>query len=169
MKDNFKQCLEMLLEHEGGFVNHPRDPAGMTNLGITKKVYEEYLGHAVTEIQMRSLDKETVAPIYKSNYWDRIKGDALPSGVDWSVFDWAVNSGNSRAAKALQTIVGAQADGAIGSKTLAAVEAMKPKDIINEMYKVRQKYYESLPTFDVFGRGWSRRNYETLVKALEMA
>ena len=78
----------MLLEHEGGFVNHPDDPGGMTNLGVTRAVYEEYMGRTSSEEEMRELTHEDVAAIYKENYWDRIKGDSLPSGVDWSVFDW---------------------------------------------------------------------------------
>ena len=104
MKENFDKCLEMLLSHEGGFVNHPEDPGGITNLGVTKKVYDEWTGRESTEQEMRDLTPEDVAPIYKKNYWDRVKGDSLPSGLDWACFDWAVNSGTGRSAKALQTI-----------------------------------------------------------------
>jgi lysozyme family protein len=100
MKSNFSECLEMLLEHEGGYVNHPSDPGGMTNLGVTKRVYDEWIGRESTEEEMRDLTPEDVAPIYKQNYWDRVKGDQLPSGVDWCAFDWAVNSGSGRPAKA---------------------------------------------------------------------
>ena len=92
MIENFEKCLEMLLVHEGGFVNHPEDPGGMTNLGVTKQVYEDYVDRQVDEEEMRALTKKDVAPIYKKKYWDRCKCDHLKSGIDWAVFDWAVNS-----------------------------------------------------------------------------
>ena len=166
---NFSKCLDMLLHHEGGFVNHPKDPGGMTNLGVTKAVYEKYIKRNATEAEMRALTKIDVSPIYRSNYWDRGHCDDLPSGVDWSVFDWGVNSGMGRAAKALQRVVGATADGAFGPMTVKATHYMKPHDVIVKMHSVRQEFYESLSTFKTFGRGWSRRNDETLEVALEMA
>jgi len=168
MRENYNYCLEMLLKHEGGFVNHPKDPGGMTNLGVTKKTLEDYLGRPVSEDEMRNLSYENVHGLYKEKYWDKIKGDELPSGVDWSVFDWAVNSGPARAAKALQHIVGATADGAIGPKTLAQVEKANPEVVVETMHAIRQEFYENLKTFDTFGKGWTRRNKETLEKALEM-
>ena len=166
---NFFKCLDMLLHHEGGFVNHPDDPGGMTNLGVTKAVYEKYIKRNATEAEMRALTKIDVSPIYRSNYWDRGHCDDLPSGVDWSVFDWGVNSGMGRAAKALQRVVGTTADGAIGPMTVKATHNINPHDVIVKMHSSRQKFYESLSTFKTFGRGWSRRNDETLEAALEMA
>jgi lysozyme family protein len=168
MKENFDKCLEMLLSHEGGFVNHPEDPGGITNLGVTKKVYDEWTGRESTEQEMRDLTPEDVAPIYKKNYWDRVKGDSLPSGLDWACFDWAVNSGSGRPAKAVQRAVGATQDGAIGPQTLGLIMEKDPEEIINYVYGVRQDFYKSLKTFETFGRGWTRRNKETLHQALEM-
>jgi lysozyme family protein len=168
MKENFDKSLEMLLKHEGGFVNHPRDPGGMTNLGVTRAVYEDWLGRKVTEEEMRNLTPADVAPIYKKNYWDRVKADDLPSGVDWAAFDWAVNSGSGRPAKAIQLAVGAKPDGAIGPMTLAAVKSVNPETIIKAVYETRQAFYKRLKTFDTFGKGWTRRNKETLHTALEM-
>ena len=164
MKDNFDECLKMLLHHEGGYVNHPSDPGGETNLGVTKKVYQEWGGTK----DMKDLTVEDVAPIYKKNYWDRCKCDDLESGVDWVVFDWAVNSGTSRSAKAIQKICGATQDGAIGPKTLALIGKQDTQYVIEEFGKVRQDFYESLKTFDTFGKGWTRRNKETTEKALNM-
>ena len=92
MKENFDKCLEMLLHHEGGYVWHEEDPGGETNLGVTKKVYQDWGGTK----EMIDLTVEDVAPIYKKNYWDRCKCDELSSGLDWAVFDWAVNSGTRR-------------------------------------------------------------------------
>ena len=168
MKDNFEHCLKMLLHHEGGFVNHPQDPGGMTNLGVTKKVYDAWIGHESTEAEMRALTPADVGPIYKKNYWDKVRGDDLPAGVDWAAFDWAVNSGAGRPAKAIQRIVGATQDGAIGPKTLQAVMDVEPEKIVEGVYDIRQKFYESLKTFDTFGRGWTRRNQETLDQAKKL-
>jgi lysozyme family protein len=164
MKDNFDECLKMLLHHEGGYVNHPKDPGGETNLGVTKRVYEKWGGTK----DMKDLTVEDVAPIYKKEYWDKCKCDDLESGVDWAVFDWAVNSGTGRAAKAIQKICGAAQDGAIGPKTLALIGTQNTEYVIEEFGKIRQDFYESLKTFDTFGKGWTRRNKETTAKALEM-
>lgn len=168
MKQNFDKCLEMLLHHEGGFVNHPKDPGGMTNLGVTKAVYDAWTGKESSEAEMRALTPADVAPIYRKNYWDKVRGDDLPSGVDWCAFDWAVNSGSKRPAKAIQKSVGAKQDGAIGPMTLQAVANEEPDKIIEAVYHTRQRFYERLSTFETFGRGWTRRNKETLEAALEM-
>mgnify|MGYP000277045731 FL=1 len=168
MNKNYDHCLEMLLEHEGGFVNHPDDPGGITNLGVTKKVYEGWVDREVTEQEMRDLTKEDVAPIYKSNYWDRCKCNSLESGLDFTIFDWAVNSGPGRAAKALQKSVGATEDGAIGPATLALVSNNGVENLIEDVSRQRQLFYENLKTFDTFGRGWTRRNEETKRASLEM-
>ena len=164
MNKNYDKCLETILHHEGGYVNHPEDPGGETNLGVTKRVYQEWGGTK----DMKDLTVEDVAPIYKKNYWDRCKCDDLESGVDWAVFDWAVNSGTGRAAKAIQKICGASQDGAIGPKTLALIGTQNTEYVIEEFGKIRQDFYESLKTFDTFGKGWTRRNKETTEKALEM-
>ena len=168
MRQNFEHCLKMLLKHEGGFVNHPDDPGGITNHGVTKKVYEKWVEREVSEQEMRDLTHEDVAPIYKKNYWDRLRADDLPSGVDWSCFDWGVNSGTSRAAKALQRIVGVEQDGGIGPMTLQAVVEVEPAEIIEQMHYMRDGFYRNLDTFDTFGRGWTRRNDETKETALEI-
>ena len=106
MKENFYESLDVVLKHEGGYVDHPEDPGGRTNMGITQAVYEKYLGRTVTEEEMKDMKIGDVRIIYKESYWDKIKGDDLPSGIDFCVFDWAVNSGVSRASRALQKIVG---------------------------------------------------------------
>jgi lysozyme family protein len=168
VKDNFEQCLALVLKHEGGFVNHPKDPGGMTNLGVTKKVWEEYVGHSVDETTMRGLGPADVAPLYKKNYWDKIHGDQLPSGVDYACFDLAVNSGVGRAAKLLQQAVGVSADGAIGPATLDAVASQNPRDVATEVCDLRLKFLQSLPIFATFGKGWSRRVAEVEKVAFEM-
>ena len=168
MNSNFDKCMSMLLEHEGGYVNHPDDPGGMTNMGITKRTYDDFNGTDIDEEGMRQLTTADVEPIYKDRYWNKCKCHELPHGVDWAVFDWAVNSGPSRAAKALQRAVGAFEDGAIGPKTLEAVKASNRVNIIESMANEREAFYRSLSTFDTFGKGWLRRNQETMEQALKM-
>ena len=168
MKENFNEALEAILHHEGGFVNHPTDPGGMTNLGVTKRVWEEWVGHEVDEKAMRALTPETVGPMYKAKYWDKIKGDELPTGVDYAVFDAAINSGPGRAAKWLQSVVGAVPDGAIGAGTLAKVAAMDAEDIVEKYQETRLAFMQSLPTWDTFGKGWGRRVTEVKDAALKM-
>jgi len=168
MKKNFDECLALLLSHEGGFVNHPKDPGGMTNLGVTKAVYDKYVGHESTEAEMRSLTPELVAPIYKNNYWDKAHCDDMPNGVDWAIFDWGVNSGMSRPVKALQRIIGVTADGGVGPYTLRAVGDKDSTELVEKMYEARQHFYENLSTFATFGKGWTRRNKETLEQALKL-
>ena len=168
MKENFKKCLEMLLHHEGGYVNHPKDPGGETNHGVTRSVWERWVGRPLEVGDMKKLTHEDVAPLYKNKYWDRVKADDLPSGLDWAVFDFCVNSGVSRSAKTLQGVIDAKQDGGIGPKTLALLSKHDTKDVLNKMYERRQGFYEGLKTFDTFGKGWTRRNKETLDQALEL-
>ncbi len=168
MKENFDEALKAILHHEGGFVNHPKDPGGMTNLGVTKRVWEEWTGHEVDEKAMRALTPEVVAPMYKAKYWDRIRGDDLPTGVDYIVFDAAINSGPGRAAKWLQQTVGAVPDGAIGAGTLGKVAAMEPTEIVEKYQQTRLAFLQSLPTWDTFGRGWGRRVAEVEDAAMKM-
>ena len=161
MQANYDKCLETILHHEGGYVNHPKDPGGETNLGVTKRVYLEHGGTK----DMKDLLVEDVAPIYKKGYWDKMKGDDLPGGLDLCVFDFGVNAGPGRSAKYLQTMIGTVADGGIGPNTLKAVEAYVSEHGINKyienFQEARQGYYEKLSTFETFGRGWTRRVTET--------
>lgn len=168
MEKNYDKCIETILHHEGGYVNHPSDPGGETNLGVTKRVYEDWGGTK----DMKDLTVEDVKPIYKKNYWDRVKGDDLPAGLDLCVFDFGVNAGTGRAAKYLQRMIGTTADGGIGPNTLKAlglyIEEVGVEGAITEYQSRRQDYYESLSTFETFGKGWSRRVRETTELAVSM-
>lgn len=168
MKSNFDKALAAVLHHEGGFVNHPSDPGGMTNLGCTKAVWEEWVGHPVDEKKMRALTPADVAPLYKRKYWDKIKGDELPDGIDYVVFDAAINSGPGRAVKWLQGCVGADMDGALGPKTLALVVAADQKELVEDYAKRRLSFLTDLPTWSTFGKGWGRRVSEVEKTALSM-
>lgn len=105
-------------------MNHPKDPGGMTNLGVTKATYEAWIGYAVSEKIMRGLTVDHVKALYKVKYWDAVRCDDLPAGLDLCVFDFAVNAGPSRATRYLQKMVGAAPDGQIGPRTLSLVEQM---------------------------------------------
>ena len=168
MKSNYDECLKTILHHEGGYVNHPKDPGGETNLGVTKRVYQEHGGTK----DMKDLVVEDVAPIYKKGYWDRMKGDDLPGGLDLCVFDFGVNAGPGRAAKFLQKMIGTTVDGGIGPNTLAKVEEYIREngehESVEKYQSMRQKYYEQLSTFDTFGKGWTRRVEETTKLALDI-
>ena len=168
MQNNWIKCLETILHHEGGYVNHPKDPGGETNLGVTKRVYEEFGGTK----DMKDLTVEDVAPIYKKGYWDKMKGDDLPNGLDLCVFDFGVNAGPGRAAKYLQTMIGTVADGGIGPNTLAKLKEYVDEHglakSIDNYQEARQAYYEKLSTFATFGRGWTRRVDETTQLAKTM-
>lgn len=157
MKENWPAAFAALLEHEGGFVNDPKDPGGMTNLGVTRSVWREYTGREATEDEMRSLTPQTVEPLYKKRYWDALRCDDLPAGVDVCVFDCSVNSGTQFAARLLQRVCGAQVDGSIGPRTLAAVRALNPHDIIDNFTQRRELFVKGLPTFNRFGKGWLAR------------
>lgn len=157
MITNFDTCLDHILLSEGGFVNNKSDPGGMTNLGCTKATWEEYVGHPVSEADMRNLTKADVKLLYKRKYWDKVSGDLLPAGLDYAVFDAAINSGPGRAAKWLQEVAGVTADGSIGPATLKAVDAFSPLELISQYNDKRLQFLEALPTFSVFGKGWSNR------------
>ena len=168
---NYNECLKIILMHEGGYVNHPKDPGGETNLGVTKRVYEEWGGTK----EMKDLTVEDVEPIYKINYWDKIKGDDLPDGLDLCVFDFGVNAGPGRAAKFLQKLLGVTQDGGIGPQTLGALQSAigedkvtQTREMIEKYQSMRQEYYEGLSTFDTFGKGWTRRVEETTHEAISM-
>jgi len=169
MEANFFKSLEMVLHHEGGFVDHPEDPGGATNKGITHKTYADFLGRPLEDVsELKNIPEEHVQQIYKNGYWDKVKGDELPGGVDFCIFDWAVNSGPGRAAKALQKAAMVTQDGAIGPMTLAAVSEYTSTELIESVTKSRIEFYKSLNTFDTFGKGWLRRAKETRDFALEL-
>ena len=170
MNSNFEKCLEKLLIHEGGYVHHSQDPGGMTNLGVTARVWEEWVGHPVDEKQMRALTPEVVAPLYRKKYWDACRADELVSGVDYCVFDVAVNSGPGRAVKFLQSCVGVTPDGGFGPATHAAVKKAEeePAKLIEAYCFIRLEFLKSLKTWPTFGKGWERRVNEVEAEALKM-
>ena len=162
---SFETVVHMVLEHEGGYVNHPSDPGGETKYGISKRAYPD--------VDIAELTEDEAAVIYKRDYWDRIKGDDLPVGVACAVMDYAVNSGISRASKALQSVCGiANGDGIIGPASLNAIWVTVKNDgeqsVVDAVTEQRQNFIRSLSIYETFGKGWERRITETHEKALEL-
>jgi lysozyme family protein len=167
--ETFGRALSLVLKHEGGYVDHPRDPGGATNRGITLATLSAWRGRKVTKAEVKALTVEEAGAIYRANYWNVVKGDDLPAGLDYAVFDFAVNSGPARAAKHLQALVGADADGVIGPKTLAVVSGREPADLIRKLTKSRLDFLFALPTWPTFGKGWRSRVLGVETEALAMA
>jgi lysozyme family protein len=169
MTQNFRDCLELVLKHEGGFVNHKLDPGGMTNLGVTKKVWEDWVGHPVTEKDMRELTPALVGPMYEMKYWRTSYCEKLPRGLDLLVFSMAVNAGSGRSVKLLQDSIGVVADGVIGPKTMAKINEANVESLIDKFSEARTAFYKGLKTFPVFGKGWLNRTNTERLEALDMA
>lgn len=157
MKSNFKKSLSLVLAHEGGFVNHPKDPGGATNKGITIATYRAHVKKNGTVNDLKNITDAQVEKVYREEYWNKIKGDQLPSGVDYAVFDFAVNSGPARAAQYLQSVVGVKQDKIIGPATIAAVNKMQPAKVIADLCAKRLAFLKALSTWPTFGKGWGRR------------
>lgn len=157
MKDNFQKSLELILKSEGGFSNDPRDPGGTTNLGVTNGSWQAWLKRPVSKTEMRSLTPEIVAPFYKTQYWDACRCDELPLGIDYAVFDFAINSGTHQASKLLQEALGVNADGVIGPQTLTAVSNYGVSELTELFSEKKELFYRSLRTFAAFGKGWLNR------------
>lgn len=169
--DPFDDALKIILKHEGGFVNHPKDPGGITNLGVTKKTWEAWTGKPATVADMKALTPEDVRPLYLKNYWVLAGCDSLPEPLALCVFDFAVNAGPSRAVRYLQRLIGVADDGKFGPKTRDAAwtfYSKNPSEAVKQYQDKRIGYYQSLPTFDTFGKGWLRRVKEVQQTALDM-
>jgi len=169
VKETWQVALDHVLKSEGGFVHHEKDPGGATNLGCTKTVWEEWCGHPVEVDDIKALTPADVAPLYKAKYWDKIKGDELPSGVDYCVFDASINSGAGRASKWLQECAGTQPDGVIGPMTIKMAQSMVATDLVNLYCDKRLAFLKELKTWETFGKGWERRVEEVRSHALKMA
>ena len=157
-----------MLESEGGYVNNPADPGGMTNLGVTKATWENWIGRESDEAEMRSLTPEKVEPMYRKKFFDAVRGDELKVGLDYLIFDFAVNAGVGRAIKTLQMAIGVPADGGFGPMTMAAVQAIDPATLIERFSAEKVVFYRSLNTFATFGNGWLNRVAQVKAEALTM-
>lgn len=168
-RESYDRALSEVFKHEGGYVDHPKDPGGATNMGITFAVLKAWRGREITKQDVKNLTRAEAADIYRKNYWDKVRGDELPAGLDLAVFDFAVNSGPKRAAEFLQRLLGVTADGIIGPDTLAAVRAIKDVALMINMYMDRREsFLKGLKTFPTFGKGWMSRTKAVRQSALEL-
>lgn len=168
-KTNFSACLAHVLASEGGYVDHPKDPGGATNMGITLATLQEWRGRPIAKADVRDLTRDEAAAIYRAKYWNKVKGDDLPAGLDLVAFDAAVNSGVYRGSKWLQQAIGAAADGVIGPRTLALANAVNTPQAISRSLRARKNFLLSLSTWPTFGKGWSKRLVSVEAAALKMA
>lgn len=165
---NFDRAMAHVFRSEGGYVDHPHDPGGATNMGITIGTLSQHLGRRATKAEVRALDRATAARIYRRKYWNAVRADDLPPGVDLVAFDGAVNSGPSRGAKWLQAALGVAQDGKIGPQTIAAAKMRAPADTIREAIAARRAFLRRLKTWSTFGKGWERRLASVEAEALDM-
>lgn len=168
MDRNFAQSLKRVLAREGGWADHPKDPGGATMKGVTIATFRRYVKANATKADLRSITDEQIATVYRRHYWDAVAGAELPDGVDYAVFDFAVNSGPSRAAKYLQAVLGVVQDGRVGPATLAAARARLGAGIINQLCDDRIAFLQRLPTWKTFGKGWTKRVASVRSEALNM-
>jgi len=176
MISNWDKSFDMVIAHEGGFTNDERDPGnklldgrkGSTMLGCTQANWEKYIGHEVTQDDMKALKKEDVKPLYKRDYWDAVRGDDLPAGVDYAVFDFAINAGPAAARKMIQKALGVTADGSIGPATMKAIQEAEGKDLLDKFSHSKEAFYKSLPTFQTYGKGWLKRVADVQTSASTM-
>lgn len=150
---DFDTAFTKLLGHEGGYVNHPNDPGGETNWGVTKAVARDF-GYTGS---MRDLPRDTAKRIYRVKYWDTVKADEMPDAVRYPLFDAAVNSGVGQAARWLQRALGVADDGKIGAITIAKAKQSDGVAVASAMIGQRLQFMTNLSTWPAFGKGWARR------------
>lgn len=169
MRDNFEPALAEVLAYEGGWSDHPKDPGGATMRGVTISTYAAYKGRAVTRTELRNISTAELEAIYRGRYWDKVRGDDLPRGLDLVAFDPAVNSGPIRGAKWLQQALGVAQDGKVGPITIKAAQTAKPVPVIQKACSARMGFLRGLGTWGTFGKGWSRRVASIEARSVQMA
>lgn len=159
----FEVAFERVLSHEGGYVNHPDDPGGETNFGITKRVAKEFgfIG------DMKTMPLATAKAIYYEGYWQRARATAYHPAIGFQLFDAAVNHGIGNAIRMLQRAVGVLDDGLVGPVTLAAIDASQPHIVVKRFASERLRFYTRLSHFTQFGRGWTNRVADNLTLAAD--
>ncbi|HZP70625.1 MAG TPA: glycosyl hydrolase 108 family protein [Pseudolabrys sp.] len=170
MKSTYDVCLPLLLAHEGGYTNHPSDPGGPTNFGITIFDYRKYVNPGANAADVRAMTIDEAKRIYRTRYWDAQRCDELPAGVDYAMFDYGVNSGISRSGKVLRRLVNLpDRSSAVSDDVIDAVCASDPIALVTGICDERLRFLQSLRTWPVFGAGWRRRVADVKTTALAMA
>lgn len=166
---HFEHAVSLVLQHEGGFVQHPSDPGGATKFGIAHATLARARGHPVSVDDVRELTEEEAVAIYRRFYWDALRAEELPPGLDLAIFDLAVHSGPMRAVTMLQAVLGVRADGIVGPVTLEAARHADVREAIGRLTRVRLRFLDGLAAWPVFGRGWQGRALATEREALRLA
>ncbi|MFK0687999.1 glycoside hydrolase family 108 protein [Mesorhizobium sp. IMUNJ 23033] len=169
MDRNFARALALVLKSEGGWSDHPSDPGGATMKGVTLANFRRYVKADATKNDLRHITDAQVATVYRRFYWDAVAGAELPDGVDYATFDFAVNSGPSRAAKYLQGVLGVIQDGRIGPATIKAAGARPAAQTVNALCDARLAFLKRLSTWGTFGKGWNSRVSSVRAASLAMA
>jgi lysozyme family protein len=166
----YDEALRRLLVHEGGYTNHPSDPGGPTNFGITIADYRKYVKPGATAADVRAMSVDEARAIYRKRYWDAQRCDELPAGVDYSIFDYGVNSGIGRSGKVLHRVVGLPDNtSVVTDEVLRAVAKRDPKAVIVAINEERLAFLKRLKTWPVFGKGWGARVTAVRAVSLRMA
>jgi len=157
----FDQAVEKVLAHEGGYVDHPDDPAGATRWGITEAVARRvgYRGN------MRDLPVDLAKRIYREDYWNAVRADELPAEIRYVVFDAAVNSGPRQSIQWLQQALAVPADGVLGPITMGKAHQADPEQLRRACLASRLRFMTNLTTWPSFGRGWARRICDLMEQA----
>ncbi len=174
MDRNFQRALSLVLKHEGGWSDHPSDPGGATMKGVTLANFRRYVKANASKADLKKITDQQITTVYRRFYWDAIAGAELPDGIDYAVFDFAVNSGPTPAAQYLQTVVGAKQDGKIGPTTIKATKAALPAMVIHKLCDERLAFMKRIKSkgkllWDTFGKGWDRRVREVRAEALSLS
>lgn len=173
----FARALAHVLGFENGYADHPKDPGGATNFGITRKTLAKWRRVSpwwtLPKSEVKTLSRREATRIYRAGYWDPAKAGRMPGGLDLAVFDFAVNSGVSKAVKTLQAILGVRTDGLVGPITLRALKAKIAAAGVGALIEAlcgrRLGFLKALAIFSVFGRGWTGRVAATRALALSLA
>ena len=166
---SYDEALRRLLAHEGGYTNHPSDPGGPTNFGITIHDYRKYLKPNATAADIRAMKLDQAKAIYRSKYWNAQRCDDLPAGVDYSIFDYGVNSGIGRSGKVLRRVVGLPDNtSAVTDQVLETVAKRNPQALVTAINDERLRFLKNLKTWPVFGAGWGRRVAEVRAFSLRL-
>lgn len=149
----FDEIFDRVIDHEKGYVNHPEDPGGETNFGITLRTARAngYTG------RMIDLTREQAKEIYRMAFWQRVRGEKLHPAIAFQLFDACVNHGIGNGVRMLQRAVGALDDGDIGNETMKSVSSIDAGDVVMRLNAERLEFYTKLKRFGTFGRGWVNR------------
>lgn len=170
MKWTYPEALKRLLVHEGGYGNHPSDPGGPTNFGITIADYRRYIKKSGTALDVKNMTRAEAAMIYKMRYADPQKYDETPAGLDYTLFDYGVNSGIGRSGKVIRRVMGmADNTSVVTTEVMAQIGKRDPKQLIAAVNDERLRFLKQLRTWSVFGKGWGSRVSGVKSVSLRMA